>query len=134
MSAFGKVVSISGYADEEKAQYFADIEAQNNLIQILNNDVYKKLDSYQYFAKEIWDQLEKIVLGSKVGNRLRVTTIMDRYENFKMKEEESLDEIVILNNDMKKNKLHRTKFDQNVKFINNLLPEWKPFSRFIKQH
>ena len=67
-----------------------------------------------------------------------VTTIMDRYENFRMKEGESLDEaydrFVILNNEMKKNKIPRTDFDQNVKFINNLLPEWKPFARFIKQH
>ena len=35
---------------------------------------------------------------------------------------------------MKKNKIHRTEFDQNVKFINNLLPEWKSYARFIKQH
>ena len=55
-----------------------------------------------------------------------------------MKEGESIDEaydrFVILNTEMKKNKLHRTEFDQKVKFINNLLLEWKPCARFIKQH
>ena len=75
---------------------------------------------------------------SKVGNQLRVTTIMDRYENFKMREGEDLDgsydRFVNLNNEMKKNKLYRPEFDQNVKFINNLLPEWKPYARFINQH
>ena len=30
--------------------------------------------------------------GFKVGNQLRVTVIMDRYENFWMKEGETLDE------------------------------------------
>ena len=35
---------------------------------------------------------------------------------------------------MKKSNIHRTKFDQNVKFVNNLTPEWKPFARFVKQH
>ena len=78
------------------------------------------------------------MLGSKVGNQLRVTTIMDRYENFRMREGETLDEaydrFVFLNNEMKKNNIPRTKFDQNVKFVNNLTLEWKPFARFLKQH
>ena len=78
------------------------------------------------------------MLGSKVGNQLRVTAIMDRYENFKMRDgetlEEAYDSFIVLNNEMKKNKLSRTEFDQNVKFVNNLSPEWKPFSRFVKQH
>ena len=82
--------------------------------------------------------MEKIMLGSKVGNQLRVTAIMDRYENFRMREGETLDEaydhFVVLNNEMKKNNIHRTEFDQNVKFVNNLTPEWKPFARFVKQH
>ena len=98
----------------------------------------KKLDSYQNSAKEIWDQLEKIMLGSKVVNQLRVTAIMDRYENFKMRDgetlEEAYDRFIVLNNEMKKNKISRTEFDQNVKFVNNLSSEWKPFARFVKQH
>ena len=68
---------ITGFSDDEKRQYFADIEAQHCLVQSLTNDVYRKLDSYQNSVKEIWDQLEKIMLGSKVGNQLRVTAIMD---------------------------------------------------------
>jgi hypothetical protein len=84
------VKSITGFSDDERRQYFADIEAQHCLVQSLTNDVYRKLDSYQNSAKEIWDQLEKIMLGSKVGNQLRVTAIMDRYENFKMRDGETL--------------------------------------------
>ena len=83
--------SITGFTPEEKSQYFADIEAQDCLVQSLMNEVYRKLDSYQDSAKEIWDQLEKIMLGLKVGNQLRVTAIMDKYENFRMREGETLD-------------------------------------------
>ena len=47
---------------------------------------------------------------------------MDKYENFRMRGGEDLDgayeRFAILNNEMKKNKLHHTEFDQNVKFIN----------------
>ncbi|KAJ9544283.1 hypothetical protein OSB04_023990 [Centaurea solstitialis] len=124
--------------DAEKVQYLIDLEAQNFLIQAIPNDIYRKLDSYDDSAKSIWDQLEKIMLGSKVGNQLRITTLMDKYENFKMKDGESLedayDRFVILMNDMKKNKIYRSEMDFNVKFINNLSSDWKPFTRFVKQH
>ncbi|KAJ9561586.1 hypothetical protein OSB04_006746 [Centaurea solstitialis] len=104
--------------EAEKTQYLIDLEAQN--------------------SKSIWDQLEKIMLGSKVGNQLRITTLMDKYENFKMKDGESLedayDRFVILMNDMKKNRIPRSEMDFSVKFINNLSLEWKPFTRFVKQH
>ncbi|KAJ9553229.1 hypothetical protein OSB04_017274 [Centaurea solstitialis] len=124
--------------DAEKAQYLIDLEAQNCLIQAIPNDIYRKLDSYDDSAKSIWDHLEKIMLGSKVGNQLRITTLMDKYENFKMKDGESLedayDRFVILMNDMKKNKIYRSEMDFSVKFINNLSSDWKPFTRFVKQH
>ncbi|KAJ9536734.1 hypothetical protein OSB04_un000119 [Centaurea solstitialis] len=124
--------------EAEKTQYLIDLEAQNCLIQAIPNDIYRKLDSYDDSAKSIWDQLEKIMLGSKVGNQLRITTLMDKYENFKMKDGESLedayDRFVILMNDMKKNRIHRSEMDFSVKFINNLSLEWKPFTRFVKQH
>ncbi|KAJ9541699.1 hypothetical protein OSB04_028205 [Centaurea solstitialis] len=124
--------------EAEKTQYLIDLEAQNCLIQAIPNDIYRKLDSYDDSAKSIWDQLEKIMLGSKVGNQLRITTLMDKYENFKMKDGESLedayDRFVILMNDMKKNRIPRSEMDFSVKFINNLSLEWKPFTRFVKQH
>ncbi|KAJ9547168.1 hypothetical protein OSB04_019711 [Centaurea solstitialis] len=124
--------------EAEKIQYLIDLEAQNCLIQAIPNDIYRKLDSYDDSAKSIWDQLEKIMLGSKVGNQLRITTLMDKYENFKMKDGESLedayDRFVILMNDMKKNRIHRSEMDFSVKFINNLSLDWKPFTRFVKQH
>ncbi|KAJ9538987.1 hypothetical protein OSB04_031720 [Centaurea solstitialis] len=124
--------------EAEKTQYLIDLEAQNCLIQAIPNDIYRKLDSYDDSAKSIWDQLEKIMLGSKVGNQLRVTTLMDKYENFKMKDGESLedayDRFVILMNDMKKNRIHRSEMDFSVKFINNLSLDWKPFTMFVKQH
>ena len=78
----------------------------------LTNDVFRKSDSYKNFAKEIWEQLEKIMQGSKVRNQFRVTTIMDRYEKFNMKEGESMDDaydrFVLLMNEMKKNNIQRT--------------------------
>ncbi|KAJ9541677.1 hypothetical protein OSB04_028183, partial [Centaurea solstitialis] len=122
----------------ERERFMIDVEAQNCLIQAILNEIFRKLDSYDESAKSIWDQLQKIMMGSKVGNQMRVTNLMDRYENFRMKEDESLEEtydrFVELMNDMKKNNIIRSEMDYIVKFINNLSSDWKQFSRFVKQH
>ncbi|KAJ9544546.1 hypothetical protein OSB04_024253 [Centaurea solstitialis] len=122
----------------ERERFMIDVEAQNYLIQAIPNEIFRKLDSYDESAKSIWDQLQKIMMGSKVGNQMRVTNLMDRYENFRMKEEESLEEtydrFVELMNDMKKNNIIRSEMDYIVKFINNWSSDWKQLSRFVKQH
>ncbi|KAJ9566173.1 hypothetical protein OSB04_002139 [Centaurea solstitialis] len=122
----------------ERERFMIDVEAQNCLIQAIPNEIFRKLDSYDESAKSIWDQLQKIIMGSKVGNQMRVTNLMDRYENFRMKEDETLEEtydrFVELMNDMKKNNIIRSEMDYIVKFINNLSSDWKQFSRFVKQH
>ena len=57
---------------------------------------------------------------------------MDIYETFQMREGEILDEsydrFVVLNNEMKKNNIQGTEFDQNIKFVKNLTSEWRPFA------
>ncbi|KAJ9544387.1 hypothetical protein OSB04_024094 [Centaurea solstitialis] len=122
----------------ERERFMIDVEAQNCLIQAIPNEIFRKLDSYDESAKSIWDQLQKIMMGCKVGNQMRVTNLMDRYENFRMKEDETLEEtydrFVELMNDMKKNNIIRSEMDYIVKFINNLSSDWKQFSRFVKQH
>ncbi|KAJ9544400.1 hypothetical protein OSB04_024107 [Centaurea solstitialis] len=122
----------------ERERFMIDVEAQNCLIQAIPNEIFRKLDSYDESAKSIWDQLQKIMMGSKVGNQMRVTNLMDRYENFRMKEDETLEEtydrFVEPMNDMKKNNIIRSEMDYIVKFINNLSSDWKQFSRFVKQH
>ncbi|KAJ9544883.1 hypothetical protein OSB04_024590 [Centaurea solstitialis] len=107
---------------EEKALYKIDMDAFNYLVQAIPNDIYRKLDSYDESAKSIWDQLQKIMMGSKVGNQMRITSLMDKYENFKMKEDENLedtyDRFVELLNHMKKNDIVRSEMDCIVKFLN----------------
>ena len=62
---------------------------------------------------------------------------MDRYEKFRIKEGEKLDEtydrFLLLMNEMKKNRIHRTEMHNNFKFLNNLQPEWKSFARHMRQ-
>ncbi|KAJ9545484.1 hypothetical protein OSB04_025191 [Centaurea solstitialis] len=55
----------------ERERFMIDVEAQNCLIQAIPNEIFRKLDSYDESAKSIWDQLQKIMMGSKVGNQMR---------------------------------------------------------------
>ncbi|KAI3685152.1 hypothetical protein L6452_34387 [Arctium lappa] len=85
----------------------------------------------------MWDQLEKMMLGSKVGNQLKISNCLNNYEEFKAKEGESLeatyDRFVTLLNELSKNKVNKSQIELNVKFLSILQPEWKRFTRQMKQ-
>ncbi|KAI3669630.1 hypothetical protein L6452_40934 [Arctium lappa] len=85
----------------------------------------------------MWDQLEKMVLGSKVGNQLKISNCLNNYEEFKGRVGESLEEtydrFVTLLNELSKNKVTKSQIELNVKFLSILQPEWKRFARQMKQ-
>ncbi|KAI3718200.1 hypothetical protein L6452_19061 [Arctium lappa] len=85
----------------------------------------------------MWDQLEKMMIGSKVGNQLKVSNFLNNYEEFKAKAGESLeatyDRFVTLLNELSKNKINKSQVELNVKFLSNLQPEWKRFTRQMRQ-
>ena len=92
-------------------------------------DLEENRDSYKRSGKEKGDQVQRIMMGSKVGSQLRITTLLDSYENFKANEGESLDDVydrfVMLMNELRTNKIDKKEIDYNVKKISNLQPEWR---------
>ncbi|KAI3715492.1 hypothetical protein L6452_22476 [Arctium lappa] len=96
-----------------------------------------QIDSYKASDKEMWDHLEKMMLGSKVGNQLKISNCLNNYEEFRGREGESLEEtydrFVTLLNELSKNKVHKSQIELNVKFLSILQPEWKRFARQMKQ-
>ncbi|KAI3729734.1 hypothetical protein L6452_18399 [Arctium lappa] len=83
------------------------------------------------------DQLEKMVLGSKVGNQLKISNCLNNYEEFRGRVgetlEETYDRFVTLLNELSKNKVHKSQIELNVNFLSILQPEWKRFTRQMKQ-
>ncbi|KAI3758691.1 hypothetical protein L6452_06262 [Arctium lappa] len=75
----------------------------------------------------MWDQLEKMMMGSKIGNQMKVANCINNYEEFKAKEGESLeatyDRFVSLLNDLSKNKVKKQQMENNVKFLSILQPK-----------
>ncbi|GKB08982.1 hypothetical protein Tco_0837294 [Tanacetum coccineum] len=61
--------------------------ARSLLIQGLPNDIYSLIDSNDT-AKDLWDAIERQMLGSKYGEHDRKAAILYEYETFKVIEGE----------------------------------------------
>ncbi|KAI3707524.1 hypothetical protein L6452_26135 [Arctium lappa] len=101
-------VEYAQFFKEQKNRFKADKLARSLLLQSIPNDIYIKIDGYKATSKKMWDQLKKMMMGSKVGNQMKVANCINSYEEFKAKEDESLADIyerfVLLLNELSKNK------------------------------
>ncbi|GKE07314.1 hypothetical protein Tco_1399332, partial [Tanacetum coccineum] len=75
-------------AEEKKNQKIVRL-ARSLLIQGLPNDIYFLIDSNNS-AKELWDALERHMLGSEYGEQDRKAAVLYEYETFKATEGELL--------------------------------------------
>ncbi|KAJ9555966.1 hypothetical protein OSB04_010580 [Centaurea solstitialis] len=123
---------------EEKNRHKADKLAKSFMLLGLSNDIYFTIDSHNSTGKEMWDQIEKQMLGTSVGTQMKVTNIIKRYEQFKARDDEKLDDtyerFCNLLNELRKNGITKTKIENNVKFLTNLQPIWKLYSNSVFQN
>ncbi|KAJ9543634.1 hypothetical protein OSB04_023341 [Centaurea solstitialis] len=123
---------------EEKNRHKADKLAKSFMLLGLPNDIYFTIDSHNSTGKEMWDQIEKQMLGTSVGTQMKVTNIIKQYEQFKARDDEKLDEtyerFCNLLNELRKNGITKTKIENNVKFLTNLQPVWKLYSNSVFQN
>ncbi|KAJ9564242.1 hypothetical protein OSB04_000208 [Centaurea solstitialis] len=123
---------------EEKNRHKADKLAKSFMLLGLPNDIYFTINSHNSTGKEMWDQIEKQMLGTSVGTQMKVTNIFKRYEQFKAREDEKLDDtyerFCNLLNELRKNGITKTKIENNVKFLTNLQPVWKLYSNSVFQN
>ncbi|KAJ9551957.1 hypothetical protein OSB04_016002 [Centaurea solstitialis] len=123
---------------EEKNRHKADKLAKSFMLLGLPNDIYFTIDSHNSTGKEMWDQIEKQMLGTSVGTQMKVTNIIKRHEQFKARDDEKLDEtyerFCNLLNELRKNGITKTKIENDVKFLTNLQPVWKLYSNSVFQN
>ncbi|KAJ9558506.1 hypothetical protein OSB04_013120 [Centaurea solstitialis] len=91
---------------EEKNRHKADKLAKSFMLLGLPNDIYFTIDSHNSTGKEMWDQIEKQMLGTSVGTQMK----------------------------LRKNGITKTKIENNVKFLTNLQPVWKIYSNSVFQN
>ncbi|KAJ9548858.1 hypothetical protein OSB04_021401 [Centaurea solstitialis] len=114
---------------EEKNRHKADKLAKSFMLLGLPNDIYFTIDSHNSTGKEMWDQIEKQMLGTSVGTQMK---------QFKARDDEKLDDtyerFCNLLNELRKNGITKTKIENNVKFLTNLQPVWKLYSNSVFQN
>ncbi|KAI3697762.1 hypothetical protein L6452_30859 [Arctium lappa] len=116
------------YTHDELSTYQADRDIKANLMLALPNSIYNRIDCFKTHPNMMWQQLEKIMLGSSVATQLRHTRYMNNFEEFKAKDGEPLktvyDRFCAVINDLRKIKVEKTELETNLKFLNALQPEW----------
>nr|GFA61401.1 hypothetical protein [Tanacetum cinerariifolium] len=106
----------------------ADDQAIKTILLGLPEDVYAAVDSCET-AKEIWERVHQMMKGSDIGEHDKKAKLFNDREQFTSTDRESIESyyprFMQLINDLKRNKHFPENIASNLKFLNNLQPEWK---------
>ncbi|GJU44370.1 hypothetical protein Tco_1201636 [Tanacetum coccineum] len=75
-----------------KSQYIADVKVMNYFLQAIPNDIYNLVDACK-IAKEMWEQIKRLMFGFEVTSHVRHSRLMDEFDKFAAKEGDSLESI-----------------------------------------
>nr|GEX93887.1 retrovirus-related Pol polyprotein from transposon TNT 1-94 [Tanacetum cinerariifolium] len=127
----------SMWSDQEKKIRKIDRLARSLLIQRLPNNIYSLIDINKT-SKDLWDALERHMLGSEYGEQDRKAAVLYEYETFKAIEGELLLDTYIrylqVINDLMRCGYSKDNCELNFKFLNNLQPEWKQYATMMRQN
>nr|GEZ12652.1 hypothetical protein [Tanacetum cinerariifolium] len=114
-------------SEKELKQIEADDQAIQTILLGLPEDIYAVVDSCET-AQEIWLQVQQMMKGSDIGIQEKKAKLFNEWEMFTSNERESIESyyhrFLKLMNDLKRNKHFSKKIASNLKFLNNLQPEW----------
>nr|GEZ14057.1 hypothetical protein [Tanacetum cinerariifolium] len=114
-------------SDKELKQIEADDQAIQTILLGLPEDIYAAVDSCKT-AQEIWLLVQQMMKGSDIGIQEKKAKLFNEWERFTSNEGELIESyyhrFLKLMNDLKRNKHFPEKIASNLKFLNNLQPEW----------
>nr|GFB96644.1 hypothetical protein [Tanacetum cinerariifolium] len=104
-----------------------DDQAIQTILLGLPEDIYAAVDSCET-AQEIRLRVQQMIKGSDIGIQEKKAKLFNEWERFTSNEGESIESyyhrFLKLMNDLKRNKHFPEKSASNLKFLNNLQPEW----------
>nr|GFA54806.1 hypothetical protein [Tanacetum cinerariifolium] len=113
--------------EKELKQIEADDQAIQTILLGLPEDIYAAVDSYET-AQKIWLHVQQMMKGSDIGIQEKKAKLFNEWERFTSTDRESIESyyhrFLKLINDLKWNKHFPEKIASNLKFLNNLQPEW----------
>nr|GFA40377.1 hypothetical protein [Tanacetum cinerariifolium] len=114
----------------------ADDQAIQTILLGLPEDIYAAVDRCET-AQDIWLRVQQIMKGSDIGIQEKKVKLFNEYERFTSNEGESIESynhrFLKLMNDLKRNKHFPKKIASNLKFLNNLQPEWSRHVTIVHQ-
>nr|GEZ67719.1 hypothetical protein [Tanacetum cinerariifolium] len=122
--------------EKELKQIEADDQAIQTILLGLPEDIYAAVDSCET-AQEIWLSVHQMMKGSDIGIQEKKAKLFNEWERFTSNEGESIESyyhrFLKLVNDLKRCKHFPKKIASNLKFVNNLQPEWSRHITIIHQ-
>nr|GEW72148.1 hypothetical protein [Tanacetum cinerariifolium] len=113
--------------EKELKQIEADDQAIQTILLGLPEDIYAAVDSCET-AQEIWLRVQQMMKGPDIGIQDKKAKFFNEHEMFTSTDRESIESyyhrFLKLMNDLKRNKHFTKKIASNLKFLNNLQPEW----------
>ncbi|GJU64099.1 integrase, catalytic region, zinc finger, CCHC-type containing protein [Tanacetum coccineum] len=120
----------------EIKQMEADDQAIQTILLGLPEDIYAAVDSCET-AQEIWLRVQQMMKGSDIGIQEKKAKLFNEWERFTSTDGESIESYYHrfskLMNDFKRNKHFPEKIASNLKFLNNLQPEWSRHVTIVHQ-
>nr|GEU98060.1 hypothetical protein [Tanacetum cinerariifolium] len=122
--------------EKEHKQIEADDQAIQTILLGLLEDIYASVDSCET-AQEIWLRVQQMMKGFDIGIQENKAKLFNEWEMFTSNEGESIESyyhrFLKLMNDLKRNKHFPEKIANNLKFLNNLQPEWSRHVTIVHQ-
>ncbi|GKA91749.1 retrovirus-related pol polyprotein from transposon TNT 1-94 [Tanacetum coccineum] len=122
--------------EKELKQVKADDQAIQTILLGLPEDIYAAVDSCET-AQEIWLRVQQMMKGSDIGIQEKKAKLFNEWERFTSTDGESIESYYHrfskLMNDFKRNKHFPEKIASNLKFLNNLQPEWSRHVTIVHQ-
>ncbi|GJW89744.1 hypothetical protein Tco_0167297 [Tanacetum coccineum] len=114
----------------------ADDQAIQTILLGLPEDIYAAVDSCET-AQEIWLRVQQMMKDSDIGIQEKKAKLFNEWERFTSTDGESIESYYHrfskLMNDFKRNKHFPEKIASNLKFLNNLQPEWSRHVTIVHQ-
>nr|GEY63444.1 hypothetical protein [Tanacetum cinerariifolium] len=121
---------------KELKQIEADDQAIQTILLGLPEDIYAAVDSCET-DQEIWLRVQQMMKGSDNEIQEKKAKLFNEWERFTSNEGESIvsyyHHFLKLMNDLKRNKHFPEKIASNLKFLNNLQPEWSRHVTIVHQ-
>ncbi|GJR04206.1 hypothetical protein Tco_0527190 [Tanacetum coccineum] len=122
--------------EAEIKQMEADDQAIQTILLSLLEDIYAVVDSCET-AQEIWLRVQQMMKGSDIGIQEKKAKLFNEWEKFTSTDGESIESYYHrfskLMNDFNRNKHFPEKIASNLKFLNNLQPEWSRHVTIVHQ-